>query len=374
MKHRILMVAGARPNFVKIAPLAAAFRKHRADFETILVHTGQHYDYAMSESFFQDLAIPKPDEHLGVGSGSHAVQTARILESFEPVLLKHRPNVVLVVGDVNSTIACAMAAAKLGVKVAHVEAGLRSFDTSMPEEINRVLTDRISDFWFVSEPSGVRNLSREGVESERIDWTGNVMIDALVANRPAIRRSGILDRLGVRTGGYGVLTLHRPINVDDPRAFARILGVLETVAKKTRLVFPIHPRTLANAKRFGLDRRLKRIPGLVLCDPLGYLDFLRLIGSCAFALTDSGGIQEETTYLRRPCITLRPNTERPVTLSMGTNVLAGEDPSAVPALVDRALAGRWKRGLVPPKWDGRAAERIVSALDRRLLRASKRRR
>ncbi|MBN1510928.1 MAG: UDP-N-acetylglucosamine 2-epimerase (non-hydrolyzing), partial [Phycisphaerae bacterium] len=291
---KIINVCGARPNFMKIAPLMRAYRAHPA-IQAVLVHTGQHYDTNMSDLFFRQLGIPEPDINLGVGSGSHAVQTAEIMRRFEPVLAEQRPDWVVVVGDVNSTIACGLVATKLGVGLAHVEAGLRSFDRTMPEEINRLLTDAISDLLFVSEPSGMENLRREGVAQEKIHFVGNVMIDTLRANLARAEESRILDELGLEPGGYNVLTLHRPSNVDGSASFGRIADALDVIQGDLPTVFPIHPRTLANLDRLGLGERLRAMAGLRIVEPLGYLDFLRLMGKAAVVLTDSGGIQEETT-------------------------------------------------------------------------------
>ncbi len=358
---KLINVCGARPNFMKIAPLMRAYRAH-PDIAPLLVHTGQHYDEKMSRQFFDELEIPRPDINLEVGSGSHARQTAAILERFEPVLLEHRPDAVLVVGDVNSTVACALAAAKLGAAVFHVEAGLRSFDRSMPEEINRVLTDAISDLLFVSEPSGAENLRREGIPEDRIHFVGNVMIDTLERCRERAAASGILDALALEPGGYAVLTLHRPSNVDDPAVLAGLLGALEEVQRDLPVAFPIHPRTRKSLASAGLEARVGAMPGLRLLDPLGYLDFLRLLSEAAVVLTDSGGIQEETTILGVPCLTLRENTERPVTITEGTNQLVGMDPSRLLAGYRQARRQGRLTARRPEKWDGRAAERIAAVL------------
>jgi len=393
---KIMCVCGARPNFMKIAPLMAAL--DRTDgVEATLVHTGQHYDEKMSRLFFEQLRIRRPDVDLGVGSGSHAVQTAEIMKRFEPLCQQRRPDWVIVVGDVNSTIACALVAVKLGIRVAHVEAGLRSFDRSMPEEINRVLTDAVSDLLLVSEPSGVENLAKEGVDPARVRFVGNVMIDTLLANRQRAEASDVLERLKLAPRGYALVTLHRPSNVDDAATFTGILDALITIAGRHKVVFPVHPRTRANIARFDVLPRIEATPGVLLCDPLGYLDFLKLM-SCAHAvLTDSGGMQEETTILGVPCLTLRNNTERPVTITEGTNRLvrparddilaayagvsarptslapaAGASPGSETA--GGKTAGDETAGDegtsaagngAPPRprlWDGRAAERVVAAL------------
>ncbi len=362
---RVLAVAGARPNFMKVAPL---LRELRGDgrFEPVLVHTGQHYDAAMSDSFFADLGIPAPDVNLGVGSGSHGEQTAEILRQVEALLLERRPDVVLVVGDVNSTIAAALAAVKLGIPVAHVEAGLRSRDRSMPEEINRLLTDQISEWLFTTEAEAEPNLLREGIARERIHFTGNVMIDTLKANLARAREQKTLERLGLEPGRYAVLTLHRPSNVDQPEKLSALFRVLEEIHDSLPVVFPVHPRTQAAIAR-GLGGQP---PKLRMTEPLGYLEFLRLMADAKLVLTDSGGIQEETTVLGVPCITLRENTERPVTVSQGTNVLVGSDPEAIRREAAAVLRGEGKRGRVPDGWDGLAARRIVEILARELAARS----
>lgn len=355
----VLHVVGARPNFMKIAPVLAACAR-RPELRSTLVHTGQHYDAAMSKLFFDELAIPRPDINLEVGSGSHAAQTAAILQKFEPVLLAERPDIVLVVGDVNSTIACSLAAVKLGIAVAHVEAGLRSFDRTMPEEINRVLTDAISDLLFVTEASGLDNLEREGIDRARVHLVGNVMIDTLLGHRGAAARSDVVERLGVAGGPYAVLTLHRPANVDAPETLRRILDPVVELAASMPVVFPVHPRTRASlaplADRLEAGRRVR------LVDPLGYLDFVKLMGDARLVLTDSGGIQEETTILRVPCVTIRENTERPITITHGTNRLAGTTSDGIRATIAEALASETSASGPPPLLDGKAAERIADAL------------
>ncbi len=325
---KILNIVGARPNLMKIAPLMEAYAAVD-DIEPLLVHTGQHYDENMSDLFFRQLGIPEPDLNLGVGSGSHAAQTAQIMTAFEPVVLEHRPDAVLVVGDVNSTIACGLVAVKLGARLVHVEAGLRSFDRGMPEEINRVLTDSISDLLFCTEPSGVENLRREGVADEKVHLVGNVMIDTLLRHRERAERSAILEENDLPSGGYAVLTLHRPANVDDAGVLGRLFDVLEVVQRDGPVVFPVHPRTRAALDRFGLSARIEGLANLRLLDPVGYLDFLKLLGSARVVLTDSGGIQEETTILQVPCLTLRENTERPITVEVGTNQIVGLAPEVI---------------------------------------------
>jgi UDP-N-acetylglucosamine 2-epimerase (non-hydrolysing) len=356
---KILTVVGARPNFMKAAPLLREAGP-RPGVSSYLVHTGQHYDRQMSELFFEELQLPRPDVDLGVGSGSHAVQTAEVMRRFEPVLLEQRPDVVVVVGDVNSTIACALTAVKLGVRVAHVEAGLRSFDRTMPEEINRVLTDAISHWLFVSERSGVENLRAEGIPDERVHFVGNVMIDTLLRCRQRSEQSAILGTLGLPDRGYAVLTLHRPANVDDPSVFAGLLHAVERVQREIPVVFPVHPRT-----RKALNGQGGKMPNLVLTEPLGYLDFTKLLAHARLVLTDSGGIQEETTVLGVPCLTLRENTERPVTVQQGTNVLVGLAPERIVAAGLQALSSPLPDSRVPELWDGKAAGRILDVLTAR---------
>ncbi len=365
---RLLAVAGARPNFMKIAPLRTELARRRDRFEAILVHTGQHYDQAMSESFFRDLGIPEPDVNLGVGSGSHGEQTAQVLMAIEKILLERRPDAVLVVGDVNSTLAATLAAVKLHIPVAHVEAGLRSFDRAMPEEINRILTDAVSGWLFTTEPSAETHLLREGVARERIHFVGNVMIDTLLAHRERARALDTLERLGLEAGRYAVLTLHRPSNVDSPDQLRRLFGVLSRLGDRMPVVFPVHPRT-ANAIRNNLQgERLN----LRMTEPLGYLEFLRLLMDARMVLTDSGGIQEETTALGVPCLTLRESTERPVTVTEGTNTIVGTDPTAIEAAIEKQLASPPPTGRRPALWDGRAAARIVDVLERDLGQESSR--
>ncbi len=360
---KLINVCGARPNFMKIAPLMRAYGDHDA-IEPILVHTGQHYDEKMSKLFFEELQIPRPDLNLEVGSGSHAQQTAEIMKRFEPLVVEQAPDMVLVVGDVNSTIACALVAAKLGVAVAHVEAGLRSFDPSMPEEINRVLTDRISDLLFVSEPSGLENLKREGADPDKVHFVGNVMIDTLRFNRGKADQSNILNELGLAAGQYVVVTLHRPSNVDDPVVFGRILDALEQVQADLPVVFPMHPRTRSNIDKMGLAARVGAMRQLRILEPLGYLEFLKLLSEAAAVLTDSGGIQEETTILQTPCLTVRQNTERPVTIEQGTNQLVGTDSEKIIAAYRGVRSRPCVEGPTPEKWDGQAAGRIAEVLAR----------
>ena len=366
---KIVNVVGARPNFMKIAPLMDAYGGH-PDITPMLVHTGQHYDERMSNLFFRQLGIPEPDINLGIGSASHAVQTAGIMKAFEPVVNEHRPDAVLVVGDVNSTIACGLVAVKLGARLIHVEAGLRSFDRGMPEEINRILTDTISDMLFCSEQSGVDNLRSEGIADERIFLVGNVMIDTLMKNRARAEESTILDDLKLSPGSYAVLTLHRPSNVDDPQTFARILAALDVIQKELPIVFPIHPRTKNNIERGSLSGRIGAMKDLRLVEPVGYLDFLKLMSSARLMLTDSGGIQEETTILNVPCLTLRENTERPSTVEMGSNQIVGTDTEVILSAWRDVMSGRAGQGGVPELWDGKAAERIVSTIAERMAAAA----
>lgn len=355
----VVNVVGARPNFMKISPLITAME--RAEMQQCLVHTGQHYDATMSDLFFRQLEIPQPDLNLEVGSGSQAEQTAEIMRRFEPVVLEKRPDLVLVVGDVNSTMACALVAVKLGIRVAHVEAGLRSFDRSMPEEINRVVTDAISDLLFVSERSGLENLRREGVPEEKIYFVGNVMIDTLLRHRARARQSDILARLGLSGGQpYALATLHRPSNVDDVEKLRGFMLALEELARDLTVIFPIHPRTRKHAANAGINGIS---PSLIMVDPLGYLDFLNLMDNSRLVITDSGGIQEETTVLGIPCFTVRDNTERPVTIECGTNQLVGCDPVAMLKAARDVLRNHNRRSeRMPELWDGKAAERIIEIL------------
>jgi UDP-N-acetylglucosamine 2-epimerase (non-hydrolysing) len=414
-KAKVITVVGARPNFMKAAPIIAAIRDHNDSLamspsftsfghspiaiESVLVHTGQHYDEAMSDRFFTDLNIPKPDVHLGAGSGSHAVQTAEIMKRFEDVLLQERANLLVVVGDVNSTLACALVAAKISYDtygarplIAHVEAGLRSFDRCMPEEINRILTDHLADLLFVTEESGLRNLRQEGVPDHKIHFVGNTMIDSLLAFKHKADRSTILDKLGLRgsdsrhnsTNGmvrYALLTLHRPSNVDQRDGFLSILEGLEELADSCPIIFPAHPRTQKKIADFGFERFFSRQNGsnggetsangrICLVDPLGYIDFLCLMKHAAVVVTDSGGIQEETTCLGVPCVTVRENTERPITVQVGTNILAGTSAEGIRHAARQQLESKTE-GTVPEAWDGRSAQRILDVICREIEKDSR---
>lgn len=355
-KKSVLCVVGARPNYMKIAPILAAMAG--STLKGRLVHTGQHYDKAMNDDFFADLAIPEPEANLGVGSGTHAQQTAQVMSRFEPVLDADPPDCVLVVGDVNSTLACALVAVKKGIPTVHVEAGLRSYDRAMPEEINRVLTDQIADLLFTSERQALGNLQKEGIEAAKVHFVGNVMIDTLLLN--VKRAVPSLETLGdFGQSGFGLVTLHRPSNVDDPKVLGPLLQALADISRQLPLVFPIHPRTKAQAEKHGL---LQDLPSLRLMPPLGYLNLLGLLKDARLVLTDSGGLQEESTALGIPCLTLRDNTERPITLAEGTNMLVGNDPARILAAFADIQENGGKKGRVPEFWDGQTAQRIVAIL------------
>jgi UDP-N-acetylglucosamine 2-epimerase (non-hydrolysing) len=362
---KILNVVGARPNYMKIAPLMAEYGRCE-NIHAILVHTGQHYDDKMSDLFFNELGIPKPDINLEVGSGSHAVQTAEIMSRFEPVLQGYKPDVVVVVGDVNSTIACGLVAVKLGAKLAHVEAGLRSGDRTMPEEINRVLTDSISDFLFCTERSGVDNLLREGIPQSKIFFVGNVMIDTLLENKAKAENSDVLKRFNLDGSDFAVLTLHRPSNVDDVIVLGGILDALEVIQNDMPVIFPVHPRTCKTLAFSSIGGRIEQMANLRPTEPLGYLDFLKLMSDAKVVLTDSGGMQEETTILKVPCLTLRENTERPITAEIGSNRIVGADPARILEAYRQVVNGGWRAPGTPPLWDGHAASRIVNILLERL--------
>ncbi len=366
---KIINVVGARPNFVKIAPIMRELRNH-SFFEPILVHTGQHYTKSMNEYFFEDLGIPNPDYSLGVGSGSHAVQTAKIMTEFEKVCLSEKPDLVLVVGDVNSTIACALVAKKLHINVVHVEAGLRSFDREMPEEINRILTDSISDLLFVTEISGIQNLKNEGVSEDKMFMVGNVMIDSLVHSIKKIRNGKYFKKFGVDPKKYFVLTLHRPSNVDKKENILSLLDAISKIQKNVKIVFPIHPRTLKSLKEKNILESVKKMQNLIICEPLNYIGFLSLVYYSRGVLTDSGGIQEETTYFKIPCITIRENTERPSTTKTGSNILVGTNPERIVEEAKKVLENKKFESGIPEFWDGKTAKRIVQILSERLKNGS----
>jgi UDP-N-acetylglucosamine 2-epimerase (non-hydrolysing) len=385
---KMILVAGARPNFMKIAPLVRAIERHNSlaassgkSIEYLLVHTGQHYDFNMSDSFFKDLKLPKPHIYLGVGSGTHAEQTGKVMIEFERALLKEKTDLVVVVGDVNSTLACTLASVKLNIPVAHVEAGLRSFDHRMPEEINRLVTDALSTYLFTPSPDGDENLLREGISQDKIYRVGDIMVDSLFFHLEEAKRSDILARLGLLEGSganpdsvvpYALLTLHRPSNVDEEKSFQKIVAALESIGKKISIIFPVHPRTKKQLALLGLKENIrfhdiqKRVdlssPGIHGLDPLGYLDFLSLMTRSTFVLTDSGGIQEETTVLGIPCLTLRDTTERPITIKEGTNVLVWNDTQKIMEEAFKILEGKGKKAKIPEYWDGKTAERIISIL------------
>jgi UDP-N-acetylglucosamine 2-epimerase (non-hydrolysing) len=362
---RIDLIAAARPNFMKVAPLFHAL--HGQPWCRVrLVHTGQHYDKNMSEAFFRDLRLPPPDLHLGVGSGSHAEQTANVMLAYERACVADRPDLIVVVGDVNSTLACGLVGSKLHITVAHPEAGLRSRDRNMPEEINRLVTDTVADILWTPSPDGDENLLVEGVAANKITRVGNIMLDSYELMRDAIEASAARDKLGLRTHEYGVVTLHRPSNVDEPEPLAALVRQLKAVGARLPLVFPVHPRTRKNLEAFGLWPELAQAPGLTLAEPLGYVDFMNLVCGARVAITDSGGVQEETTYLGIPCLTLRTTTERPITVTEGSNRLVATD--ALARTVEDILAGRWRHGRKPALWDGHTAARVVADIRRRLLR------
>ena len=362
---KIINVVGARPNFMKIAPIVEAMNAHPEEIKHLLVHTGQHYDSHMSQTFFDDLGIAAPDVNLGVGSGSHAEQTAQIMLAFEKICLKEKPDLVVVVGDVNSTMACTITAKKLGIEVAHVEAGLRSRDMSMPEEINRLCTDVLCDYLFVTDHFAIENLIGEGVKKDRIFFVGNVMIDTLLRFKEKAEQLNMPQKLGLQPRQYATITLHRPSNVDDPEVLSKILQAFSQIACDIPLVFPLHPRTKKNAEAFGLSHYFSsKVESGHICvkEPMGYLEFLGLNMHAKMVLTDSGGLQEETTILGVPCLTIRPNTERPITCEVGTNYMVGNDPQKILERAKKILRGNHVSGGIPEKWDGKAAQRIVEHL------------
>ncbi len=359
MKKKILTCVGTRPNFIKITRLGKLFAGHN-DIEFKVLHTGQHFDANMSEIFFNQLGISKPDYFFNLTTGlSQLSVIAEIIHKAEQVILEYKPDLVMVPGDVNSSLACALVASRHNIPVAHIESGLRSFDKTMPEEVNRILIDDMADLFFVTEESGTKHLLSEGKDESKIIFTGNTMIDSLVSFMPNIEASGIKEKLGVESGEYILLTFHRPGNVDDPESLSDLVDVLNVIATYKKAVFPIHPRTVKNLEKFGLDSKLS--PNIILTDPQGYIEFLSLIKGAWCVITDSGGVQEETTYLQVPCITIRPNTERPVTVDLGSNTMADNSVGTITCILDEIKSGNYKKGQIPPLWDGKSSERIVEA-------------
>ena len=357
---KILSVVGTRPNFIKISSLVKEIKNN--NIQHTLVHTGQHYDREMSKLFFDDLKLQKPDFNLGVGSGTYGQQIGRIIMDIEPIMIREQPDIVIVVGDVNSTFVGALVAKQLGFKVAHVEAGLRSFDMSMPEEINRILTDRISDFLFTTEESANSNLLNEGIPKDKIHFVGNVMIDTLLEHKKKSHNSKILEKLKITKKDYCTATIHRPSNVDNKKSFEKIISIINKIQKNFKVVFPIHPRTQKNLEIFGLEKTMGNMKNLVVTEPLGYLDFISLMDNSKFVVTDSGGIQEETTMLGVPCVTLRKNTERPVTLNEGTNMLVSTDQNKIITICKAIIQDRKVKGKIPKFWDGKSSKRIIKIL------------
>jgi UDP-N-acetylglucosamine 2-epimerase (non-hydrolysing) len=370
-KKKIILVVGARPNFMKVAPVLKQIRENASDMcDTMLVHTGQHYDANMSDIFFADLDMPQPDRFLGIGSGSHAEQTARVMIEMEKLFSEEKPDLVMVAGDVNSTLAAAIVAAKAGIKLAHIESGLRSFDRTMPEEINRIVADEFSDLCFVTEPSGVSNLRHEGIADERIFFVGNTMIDSVAANRERAKKifPELAKQFGIEAKKYALVTLHRPSNVDDEKNLTLLVGLFEQMQSfAPKIIFPVHPRTRKKLDEFHLTGRVQENSALHIIDPVGYIPFLALQDSAAIVLTDSGGIQEETTFLGVPCITLRENTERPVTIETGTNLMTGLDIPQIVNFSKDAFSGNWKAASIPKLWDGKASARILDVLQKNLF-------
>ncbi len=361
---RIISVVGARPNYMKVAPLHRVLKQYDDLVEHLICHTGQHYDYQMYQAFFEDLELPPPDFFLGVGQGTHGEQTGKILIEFEKVCMEAKPDIVIVVGDVNSTVAATLAAKKLRILTAHIEAGLRSFDPTMPEEINRIVTDSICDYLFVTERSGIDNLINEGHHPDKIFFVGNTMIDSLIYALPKIEKSNILKTLNLQPSNYAVMTLHRPSNVDYPDNLSEIISIIEYICynQSLPLVFPIHPRTRKNIESFGFEKRINSIHNLIIIEPQSYINFIALMKSARFVLTDSGGIQEETTFLQIPCITMRTTTERPITQSIGTNILIPPDKDRITKAINDILHKPPSNTGIPPLWDGKASERIAETL------------
>ncbi len=362
---KVISVVGARPNFVKISPIHKAFQDYSTEITHLICHTGQHFDENMSKVFFEELQMPEPDFYLGISGGSHAEQTARIMMEFEKIILVEKPDLVVVPGDVNSTLACSLVASKLHIPVAHVESGLRSYDRKMPEEVNRILTDVISDMLFVTEESGINNLKNEGISPEKVFFTGNVMIDSLVNYMPQIEKSPIINKLGLQKNKYVLATFHRPSNVDNSENINNIISALINISKRQPVVFPVHPRTMNKLKETGLINKIGS--NLILTEPIGYVDFLSLTKNAKLVVTDSGGIQEETTFMGVQCLTVRDSTERPITCSTGTNQMVGQDYNKLQIMANEILDGHIKLGKIPELWDGKAAKRIVKIIANKLL-------
>ena len=362
MKKKIISVVGARPNFLKLAPLHEEFSKYPQTFQSLVVHTGQHYDYVMSDVFFRDLDLPKPDFHLEVGSANHSIQTAKVMTSFESVIQQSRPDLVIVFGDVNSTLACALVCAKNRIPLAHVEAGLRSFDQKMPEEINRLLTDQVSDFLFVTEKAGMDNLLKEGIAEKKCFLVGNIMLDTINHSWDKILVSKILQQLNLRSKEYILMTMHRAGNVDSPKKLSQLIEIVRKITRLKPVLFPLHPRTSKNLKNLGLYDELKQIDRLRLVDPLGYLEFLCAAKDAIGGISDSGGLQSETPFLNVPCLTLREVTEQPITIELGTNTLAGFNADSILKWLKKVLDGETGKSMAIPLWDGKTSERIVGIL------------
>jgi len=362
-KIKVICVAAARPNFMKIAPLLDEFKKHK-EFKPILVHTGQHYDYNMSGSFFKELNIQKPNYNLSIKAGLHGEQTGKTMIEFEKVCLKEKPQLVIVVGDVNATIACALVASKLHIKIVHIESGLRSFDKNMPEETNRILTDHISDYLFTTCEDGKKNLLKEGIDKKKIFFVGNIMIDTLLKQQKKSKKTKILKKLNIKSKEYSLLTLHRPSNVDNQKTLKTLFETFNIIQKKIKIIYPIHPRTQKRIKQFGLERHVKQMKNLIITPPLGYLDMIYLLDNSKFLMTDSGGTQEESTVLKIPCLTLRENTERPITVDVGTNIIVGTNKNKIIKETNKILLSKNKKSKIPSLWDGHAAQRIIKILQK----------